>query len=113
MAFCSKMNNSVKFVFIEQLSGALLVHNVCFFKNIVWCRLHVTKIFKISGISERINIHHPVFRIFLYKKTYNMRTNESGAAGDHDIFFKVSHYKLQYFLLTILFLKTPFKYSIN
>ena len=82
MTFSCKMDHTIKLLFAKQLLNKPFIGNIPLYKPIVRLTLNIGQVSQITSISESIQIHNRVLRVVSYEPANNVRSNESGAAGD-------------------------------
>ena len=81
------MDDTVYVFILHQLVEGFEVADVHLDKLVVRLALDVFQIGQVSGIGQLIQIDDVVFRVFVYKQTDYMTTDESCSTGDNDISF--------------------------
>src|SRR5690606_3913548 len=74
------------FKYLEDVLG---VGNIGLDESIVRLSFDVLEVFKVSGVSQGIYVDDFVGRVLCQNCPYEMRTDESGTAGDENRFFLV------------------------
>ena len=85
VALCCQVDDAVDSVLPENRLHAGVVADVCPLENVVGRVLHVLQVGKVAGISQLIEVHNPVIRVFLYKQAYDVRADKAGTACDEYI----------------------------
>ncbi len=85
MALCRQMDYAVDVVLSDKFKHPVKVADVSFDESVVWLVFDISKIGEIAGISELVNIYYMVVRVFVDKKSYNMRADKTGTACYYDI----------------------------
>ena len=82
VALCCQVDNAVDGVLPENRLHAGVVADVCPLENVVGRVLHVLQVGEVAGISQLVEVHNPVVRVFLYKQAHDVRADEAGTACD-------------------------------
>ena len=85
MALCCEVNHTVDVIFLEDSHNCLKVTDVGFDKGIVRFVFNVFQVGEVACVCQLINVDDMIIRIFVHKKSYNMTSDESCAAGDDDV----------------------------
>ena len=80
MAFRRQMNHPVYTIVPENFQHPLEIADVRFYESVILRLLHILQIRQITRISQFIQIHDPVLRIFRHKQTHHMRADKTGTA---------------------------------
>ena len=77
--------DAVNGVLPENRLHAGVFADVCPLENVVGRVLHVLQVGEVAGISQLVEVHNPVVRVFLYKQAHDVRADEAGTACDEYI----------------------------
>src|SRR5262245_35926026 len=89
MGLGRNVEDNVRLVFGQQLRHHATIGNVSALEVIAWVIGHPGEIFEIPRISQRVKIYDPVAASD--QSFDNMRSDETGAAGDKNGFLFTGH----------------------
>ena len=78
-------------VLLHQFANLLEIADVRLDKRIVRLIFDVFQVCQVSGVGQFVEVDDPVIRVFVDKQPYDVRTNETGTAGNDNISFKRVH----------------------
>src|SRR5690554_1274135 len=80
------MDYSVKLMFRKQFIYKIGIGYICFYKRIIRLILNIRQIFRVSRISQSVQIKNLILRIFRYKQPNHVRTDKS-CSSCYEYFF--------------------------
>ena len=83
MRLRSKMDDAINLLILHQLIERLEITDIHLHEPVVRLVLDITKIGKIPGISQLIDIDYLIIRIFVDKQPDYMTPDKSGTSGDY------------------------------
>ena len=81
MALCGKVDDSVNILLPEQCKHCIEVTDVHLYESVVRPVLDVLEIGKVAGVGQLVQVDDSAVGVFVYKKAYNMGSDESGTSG--------------------------------
>lgn len=87
VALGGEVDYSVNMLVLHQLVKCLEIANIHLDEPVVRLVLDVLEIGKVSRIGQLVKIDDVVLGIFVHKQPHDVRSDEPGPAGDHDIPF--------------------------
>ena len=86
MRFCSKMDYTINLLILHQFEECIKITNIHLYEFVIRFVFDVLEIGEVAGICKSIKIDNFVFRVFVYKKTYDMTAYKSSTASYYNIF---------------------------
>ena len=87
MALGSKVNDAIDMLFFQERYDRIKIADIGLYEMVVGLVFNVLQIGEITCISKLIEVVNLVIRIGIHEQSYDMRTYESGTAGNENIAF--------------------------
>jgi hypothetical protein len=81
----SEIDNRVDFVLLDGRGHRVCIADIASHKPVAGIVLHIKQVIRVAGVSEFVVYQDVIVRVLAQQVVYEIRPNETGAAGDHDV----------------------------